>query len=165
MFFSKVLCHFLIICCEKVSSVDEALPQPCSQAGGSATLRWALIEPADLTFVSLTLRGASAPCLDHNTISTWEPLTSAAQWSHRAERLYRRPESLFAFQLQLHESFLPSHRQNYPARNRRKSVFCSWQYGLSKGDILKQICIGVVLSGNVFRASNQNGSLLCFLWK
>lgn len=81
--------------CEKVSSVEEALPQPCSQAGGSTTQRWALIEPADLTFVSLTLRGASAPCLDHNTASTSEPLTSAAQRSHReAKRRQRWAESV-----------------------------------------------------------------------
>ncbi|KAA8586210.1 hypothetical protein FQN60_007779 [Etheostoma spectabile] len=39
--------------------LTQALPQPCSHAGGSATRRWALIEPADLTFVRLTLRGAS----------------------------------------------------------------------------------------------------------
>lgn len=74
--------------CEKVSSVEEALltqalPPPSSQAGGSATMSWALIEPADLTFGSITLRGASGPCLDHNTISTSEPLTSATQRSRR----------------------------------------------------------------------------------
>lgn len=128
MFLSKIICHLIIICgCEKVSSVEEALPQPCSQAGGSATLRWALIEPADLTFVSLTLRGASAPCLDHNTISTSEPLTSAAQRSHReAKRRQRWAESLFAFQLQLHDFFpLLLSSPNCPARNRHKSVSCS----------------------------------------
>lgn len=78
-----------------MSSEAGALPPPCSQAG-------ALIEPADLTFVSLTLRGASAPCLDHNTISTSEPVTSAAGRSRReAEGHQRRAESLFAFQLRL----------------------------------------------------------------
>lgn len=92
--------------------LTHALPQSCSQAGGSATLRWALIEPADLTFVSLTLWGASAPCLDHNTISTSEPSTSEAQRSHReAKRHYRWAESVFALQLQLDDFFFFSHCQ------------------------------------------------------
>lgn len=123
---------FIIICgCEKVSSVEEALltqalPQPCSHAGGSATRRWALIEPADLTFVSLTLRGASAPCLDHNTISNSEPLTSSAQRSRReAKRHQRWAESRFAFQLQLHDFCFPSHCQTTQQETRHKSVFCS----------------------------------------
>lgn len=127
MFFSRIACHFIIICgCKKVSNVEEALPQPCSQAGGSATLWWALIEPADLTFVSLTLWGASAPCLDHNTISTSEPLTSAAWRSHR-EAKRRWAESLFAFQLQLHDFLFLLSLPN-TARGRHKSVFCSYNF-------------------------------------
>lgn len=73
--------HLLLWLLEAVNSGvwEEALPQPSSRAGVFSSPRWALIEPADLTFVSFTLRGASAACLDHNTISTCERLTSAAQ--------------------------------------------------------------------------------------
>lgn len=124
LFFFQYNCHFIIIC-EKWR-VEEGLPQRCSQAGGSTTLRWALIEPADLTFVSLTLRGASAPCQNHNTISTCELLTSAAQRSRGEAGRHRRLAESLCFCCSAAALLVAKlHSKNH------KSVFCSHHNGPS----------------------------------
>lgn len=134
--------------CEK-----EALPQPqpCSQAGGSATLRWALIEPADLTFVSLTLRRGQVLhvwiIIQLVHLNHW-PLQPRGQAERQRGINAAWAESLFAFQLQQQ-----LHRQTTQQEHRHKSVFCpltiwiewEWHFKINFLSV-------VVLSGNTLSA-------------
>lgn len=133
-----------------------------------AARRGALIEPADLTFVSLTLRGASAPCLDHNTISTSEPVTSAAGRSRREAEGASTPGPESVCFPTAASWFLFFHSSpNYTARNRHKSVFRplavwterEWQFKINVK------ISSVVVSGNTLWALDLNGSRLCCFWK